>query len=82
MEYSSVQEAKVALNKFDGAMTKGKLYSILACPQSKLIIQAKQSLSDSYLQSIPVLHPVWPKEETSELPVLLYTLKNRVVLLC
>lgn len=29
MEYSSVQEAKVALNKFDGAMTKGQLSSSL-----------------------------------------------------
>ena len=25
MEYSSVQEAKIAINKFDGAMTKGEL---------------------------------------------------------
>ncbi|KAI9633802.1 uncharacterized protein MKK02DRAFT_28568 [Dioszegia hungarica] len=32
MEYSSVQEAKIAINKFDGAMTKGQTISIRFLP--------------------------------------------------
>lgn len=51
MEYASYQQAKIAINKFDGAMTKGKSSLVLLFSFAETYVhQVKPSRSDSFRQ--------------------------------